>query len=457
MELRQRLRQIRTLAVAAALVLLSPVGPLRCRSHDIDVVELTLLVGAQDKGAVCLDGSPAGYHLQTGSDTGSQNWIIHLQGGGWCSTVKGCSDRKMNEFGSSNFMKPQSFSGILSNDQQINPGNTNAGTICHPVYIVVQGFLDNSVFPLFHLSRFYNWNRVYVRYCDGASFAGDSQLEDQSGSKLFFRGERIWEAVIDELMEKGLAESKQVVVLQIKELCHVVLYVCLPAFQALLTGCSAGGLATLLHCDNFRARFPPNILVKCLPDAGFFLDKGLIRAKVHVVCIQWSCPPSECHESFTQGLSHIQGSNRELMKSIKTPTFVLNSAYDSWQIRNVVAPDGSYSDSSWLSCKADIRNCNPAQIQVLHGFRNTMVDELKSVEENMGWGWFIDSCFTHCQTVYDISWNSPVSPRLGNKTVSEAVGDWYFGNQQEVEEREVDCEFPCNPTCSSRLPNTAAA
>jgi hypothetical protein len=42
--------------------------------------------------------------------------------------------------------------------------------------------------------------------------------------------------------------------------------------QALLTGCSAGGLATLLHCDNFRARFPQEIAVKCLSDAGFFLD-----------------------------------------------------------------------------------------------------------------------------------------------------------------------------------------
>jgi hypothetical protein len=26
---------------------------------------------------------------------------------------------------------------------------------------------------------FYNWNKVLVGYCDGASFAGDSQLEDQ--------------------------------------------------------------------------------------------------------------------------------------------------------------------------------------------------------------------------------------------------------------------------------------
>ena len=60
------------------------------------------------------------------------------------------------------------------------------------------------------LPDFYSWNRVFVRYCDGASFAGDSQHGDQDGNgKLFFRGRRIWEAVLDELMQKGLAHSEQ--------------------------------------------------------------------------------------------------------------------------------------------------------------------------------------------------------------------------------------------------------
>jgi len=44
------------------------------------------------------------------------------------------------------------------------------------------------------------------------------------------------------------------------------------AKQVLLAGCSAGGLAALLHCDNFRARFHPDVPVKCLSDAGFFID-----------------------------------------------------------------------------------------------------------------------------------------------------------------------------------------
>lgn len=28
---------------------------------------------------------------------------------------------------------------------------------------------------------FYNWNKVFVRYCDGASFSGDAEYEDQVG------------------------------------------------------------------------------------------------------------------------------------------------------------------------------------------------------------------------------------------------------------------------------------
>ncbi|KAM7510694.1 hypothetical protein LguiB_009569 [Lonicera macranthoides] len=40
---------------------------------------------------------------------------------------------------------------------------------------------------------------------------------------------------------------------------------------ALLTGCSAGGLATILHCDKFRALIATTARVKCFSDGGYFL------------------------------------------------------------------------------------------------------------------------------------------------------------------------------------------
>ncbi|EAZ14457.1 hypothetical protein OsJ_04378 [Oryza sativa Japonica Group] len=378
-------------------------------ARSVDGVELTLLTGAREKGAVCLDGSPPGYHLQRGFGSGEHSWFIHLQGGAWCNTIEDCSKRKMSAYGSSKFMRAVEFNGILSNDQQLN-------------------------------SDFYNWNRVFIRYCDGASFSGDGEAQDQDGSTLHFRGLRIWEAVINELMGKGLATAK----------------------QAILSGCSAGGLAALLHCNDFYARFSKEVSAKCLPDAGFFLDIASfcssedLSGERHM----WSVFNGTVHlQNVTQVLSKDCLAKKdptecffpaELVKSITAPTLILNSAYDSWQIQNALAPDGSFPGQSWSSCKTDIRNCSSTQIQVFNGFRNKFVDDIEVVKDKKDWGLFIDSCFTHCQTPFDISWNSQASPVLGNKIVAEAIGDWYFERSYEV--KEIDCEYPCNPTCSSQLP-----
>ncbi|KAM7489599.1 hypothetical protein LguiB_027083 [Lonicera macranthoides] len=41
--------------------------------------------------------------------------------------------------------------------------------------------------------------------------------------------------------------------------------------EALLSGNSAGGLASIIHCDKFRAFLPFTSRVKCFSDAGFFM------------------------------------------------------------------------------------------------------------------------------------------------------------------------------------------
>ena len=98
------------------------------------------------------------------------------------------------------------------------------------------------------MSDFYNWNRVMIRYCDGASFAGEGY---DGGSGLYFRGQRIWNAAIQYFLSIGMASADQV----------------------LLSGTSAGALAVMLHCDQFSAFFAGrSTTVKCLADAGLFLD-----------------------------------------------------------------------------------------------------------------------------------------------------------------------------------------
>ncbi|CAI7828298.1 unnamed protein product [Closterium sp. NIES-53] len=52
--------------------------------------------------------------------------------------------------------------------------------------------------------------------------------------------------------------------------------------QVVVSGCSAGGLAALLHCDHIRAAFfpalPPSAYA-CLPDAAIFLDRKDLGGK----------------------------------------------------------------------------------------------------------------------------------------------------------------------------------
>lgn len=91
---------------------------------------------------VCLDGTPPAYHFSPGWGEGKNKWVIYMQSGGWCTDVADCLARSATELGSSSKMPPSMpFSGILASASEDNPA-------------------------------FYNWNRVYVRYCDGASLAG---------------------------------------------------------------------------------------------------------------------------------------------------------------------------------------------------------------------------------------------------------------------------------------------
>ncbi|KAL0366373.1 UNVERIFIED_CONTAM: Pectin acetylesterase 11 [Sesamum radiatum] len=192
--------------------------------HGSHLVDVTLLTSAVSKGAVCLDGSPPAYFFQKGSGDGADNWLVYLEGGGWCASHVGCDQRTRTVVGSSKLRKGAAYFGqILSSDQTINPD-------------------------------FYNWNIVSVVYCDGSSYMGD--VEGNTDIKR--RGARIFDGIMEDLLAKGMKNAK----------------------NAILSGGSAGGLGAILHCDGFRALIPTASRVKCISDSGFFIHaKDLPGAK----------------------------------------------------------------------------------------------------------------------------------------------------------------------------------
>ncbi|XP_008227764.1 PREDICTED: pectin acetylesterase 3-like isoform X1 [Prunus mume] len=365
------------------------------------MVPLTLIDSAASKGAVCLDGTLPGYHLHPGYGSGANSWLIQLEGGGWCNSIRNCVYRKTTRRGSSKFMEKQlPFTGILSNKAEENPD-------------------------------FFNWNRVKLRYCDGASFSGDSQNE---AAQLHFRGQRIWLAAMEELMSKGMQKAD----------------------QALLSGCSAGGLASILHCDEFQDLFPETTRVKCLSDAGMFLDaidvsgghtlKNLYAGVVSLQEVQKNLPKT-C-------IDHLDPTScffpQNLVANVKTPMFLLNAAYDAWQVQASLAPPSADPRGLWGACKSNHALCNSSQIQFLQDFRNQMLNAVRDFSMSTKNGLFINSCFAHCQSERQDTWFADDSPVLGNRAIALSVGDWYF---DRLPVKAIDCAYPCDNTCHNLMFN----
>jgi hypothetical protein len=177
---------------------------------------------------------------------------------------------------------------------------------------------------------------------------------------LHWRGKHVLKAVIDDLLaNRGLDKATDTVV----------------------SGCSAGGLATFLHCDHWAERLAvTKSKVVCMPDSGFFLDMddkpkyhtGMTWAfhqqnstsGVNDACIAAESPTSNC--MFAENTA----------KYIKTPTFPLQAQYDSWQIGN------------------DLGTTDPAAINAW-GKRLTGLVETNLLSQPQH-GIFLDSCEHHC-------------------------------------------------------------
>ncbi|OIT22040.1 pectin acetylesterase 8 [Nicotiana attenuata] len=285
------------------------------------IVNITILHSATAEGAVCLDGSPPAYHLDRGYGTGLRSWIIAIDGGGWCQSIPDCRSRSTSDLGSSMKMQPPQakFSEILHNDPRTNP-------------------------------EFYNWNRVRVRYCDGSSFTGDVEDIDPD-TKLYYRGARIFNAIMNDLIGKGMQNAE----------------------NAILCGTSVGGLATILNCDKFKSLLSNDAKVKCVADAGFFINAKTISGTYdiqeiyqRVVRLHGSAKnlPLSCTSAMEPSLCLFP---QNVVPYVQTPFFIINSAYDSWQIENILVPKYLDPQHVWEDCKSQISNCTFSQRIIIQG------------------------------------------------------------------------------------------
>ncbi|URD77683.1 Pectinacetylesterase [Musa troglodytarum] len=333
-----------------AVVMMMGVTPWRS-IHCLEVKEekrllvaMTLVPHAGSTGAVCLDGSPPAYHLHGGLGGGARNWLLQFEGGGWCNDVASCAARSKTRRGSTRYMnKLEVFSGILSNDSTANPHDCS-----------------------------------------------------------YFRGQRIWRAIVLDLLPKGLIQADKVRFL-------------------LLFGLSL----------TFRSQ---NSLDSPSVDSLNEVKKVLTP----MMTLLRSVSSTACIELHQNTILHLELSLRCIPGKLYAEQF-----------HHIFVPPSADPRGRWNRCKLNPLACSPIQTAILQGFRNEMLKALESFEGSQNGGMFLNSCFTHCQSEVQEAWFGD-SPRLHNKTIAEAVGDWYFDRGTA---KEVDCPYPCDSTCDNLIPS----
>jgi len=407
-----------------------------------------------DASAVCLDGSPGGFYFSPGWFGNVNKWLIHLEGGGWCYTPAQCYWRSLTQQTGSSKNWPQDALfpfGPMSSDPVVNPA-------------------------------FRTFNRVYVKYCDGGSFAGDTKMtytsERADNITLHFRGRRVLLAVVQRLIaEFGLGADS--------------------GAEVLLSGCSAGGLAVLLNADVVRAALPHTVVrYKAVCGSGFFQARPSVDGvqvyqpqmkKVFLMQKLSHTLPSSCVSSQHSGHEWRCVLAATVSPFVKSPVFFLESIADTWQlgcIFNAQPIDDDRAEISYMEgCFRERENwgvclgmdfdsaeiserCTPAQLGKVKAFGDDLLQDVlaSGVEASAGNGAFITSCEGHCGITKQGWHEGQLAPlNLTGATeaefhMHEAVYRWWLNDASVNESNShqhvyLPCAlnskppFQCNPTC----------
>jgi len=302
-------------------------------------------------------------------------WQIHHEGGGWCTSVADCYGRSQTGLGSSKGYTATidlPF-GYMSNSRTVNP-------------------------------MMYNWNKVYLKYCDGASFSGsNATVTKYEGHNLFFRGLQNRQSYLAALKKTyGFDQATDIVI----------------------GGCSAGGLATYLHVDWWRGVAPSSARLVGLPDSGFFLDYDAPGSgPKYATDMKWVYYQNNATNKINVGCEQNYPTNpymcffaEHVAPFIKSPIFPLQSEYDSWSTANILGSK------------------DPAQINSYGKMLTQRFND--NVLKNTKNGGFLDSCFHHCN-----GW----SLSINGKNAATIFDPWYRTGTNGV--AIAGQVYPCDACC----------
>ena len=411
-------------------------------------------------GATCLDGSPYGFYFIEGVVTRkepptmhyNESWLLLFEGGGWCWSPEDCALRADSKLGSSSAWPK---------------GNGN---------VTIGGLVNRCCF----CTKFCRFRRVYLKSCDGHSFAGNATIAAPENrpsnvpATLHSMGRVILRAVVSELVARfGLLDAKSV----------------------LVAGCSAGGLAALLNAEWMRSEMqahgvrPGRFKVASL--AGVFFStppsppsaaggkvaaapfEEQMRSAVEIGRMQMParCASSRPHSEHWRCLFDLAPVES---LPIDLPGFVYQSRLDLWQTNCVFAAGHSRffavncsSGHSWRQCLGWMQplrpssRCSTEQWAALRAYeeRNHEVLSSSPALRRAGYGSFVHSCYDHCPSTYGlINTGASLRPGTVNDSINlrETLHLWFLDQARDAVPAWNHTHVGCwNSAVANRVPGKA--
>ena len=256
------------------------------------VLERFYVENAEERNAVCNDGSTPIYYYKEGSEENRDKWIVWLQGGAGCGSPEECALREQ--------VKPE----LMSSELQSGP----------PQYTFNGIFVDDEYMnPDFH-----DWTKVFLSYCSSDHWSGNASAEETGD--YHFRGHNILLAVIEDLSDANLFPAGTLD----------------EAEEIVIGGNSAASWGLQNNIDRiaqklpnipirgfFDSNFKPVAMLEVELEHGFFDETNVfLEQKINY---QKLIPDSSCAESEENILHCFLP---YLQQYIETPYFVLMDQYD---------------------------------------------------------------------------------------------------------------------------------
>ena len=291
-----------------------------------------------------------------------------------------------------------------------------------------------------------------------------------NGSKVWFRGRRNLLALLGYLTEQhGLADATEV----------------------LVSGGSAGGLSAYIHADSIHsiilrasnkhpAGFGRALKIRAAPVSGFFLNHRTLSGSASYEAsmrrtfmlmnstsgVNAACAAAHRHHAEEWRCIFAN----ESWSHSATPTFLLNSAIDAYQISDILGlPNKRCAGLNVGVPKVpgpQMANCSRSELAAIAQYERDFVRDVRASPAfgRAGAGGFIESCVEHCEAMAD-GWQTVNSTRDG-VTMQQALTAWW--NQDGVVDPgrpgaprpaeghwhlpcSVNVEGPvgqCNPSCT---------